>query len=99
VVRVHLKVWKRIELWKVMDADDPLARCRALVASDEASPESLARQLPAGSAATDLQRQEAERLRNEIEASRHAAWFQALSASSAARCAPNVDAELESGPL
>jgi hypothetical protein len=93
VVRVHLKVWKRIELWKIMDADDPLARCRAMVAADDASSAALARELPAGSAATDARSQETERLRNEIEASRHAAWFQALWTDSVARFTPNVDAE------
>jgi hypothetical protein len=95
VVHVHYKVWKRLAIWRHMGADDsnnPMARYEAMVVAYEALAAKIAERLASGSAATDAERLEAERLSNELEASRHAAWFQAFWVSPAAGVAPNLDA-------
>jgi hypothetical protein len=91
---VHYKVWKRLATWELMGADDannPMARYQAMVVAYESLAAKIAERLAEGSPATDAQRMEAERLSNELEVSRHAAWFQAFWVSPIAAAMPNRD--------
>ncbi len=72
-------------------ANNPMARYEAMVAAYEALAGKIAERLTDGSAPTDAQRVEAERLSRELEASRHAAWFQAFWTTPPAAAAPELD--------
>jgi hypothetical protein len=73
------------------DANNPMAHYQAMVVAYEALAAKIAERLASGSSATDAQRIEAERLSKELEASRHAAWFQAFWASPTAGVTPARD--------
>lgn len=60
------------------DSNDPLARYEAMVAAYEALASEIAERVSRGSAASAQQAHELDRLRKELEACRHAAWFKAF---------------------
>lgn len=73
------------------DTNNPMARYEAMVAAYDALAAKIAERLTDGTAPTDAQRLEAEELGKELEASRHAAWFQAFWTSPPAAATRDLD--------